>query len=371
MCKRCSRGSGRQPSPDRLLHMDPCMVYTAHRLDYIRRGYMKRRKGGGGGERWSHTKCDLFYAPVNRDSLLLCNSYFKPFPRCFLYLIQALLNFVSSFSVTMFARRVESCFFTLILSQLVRSQLQISLSLFTDLSCAVPSTSHATVSTSTENCLVTTGLGSISNSNTPCSNGDVQLLLFSDTSCTQQLSSLDYYRVTKDCLARFSGDIAAVMLTCNQNDGAGNIDAGSAVATSTIPVGMVAGSASASPTSSGTASSPSSGTTTGGSSDPSATTSDINNTNNDANPSSSSPKLSTSDIITIAVGLGVGIPTVAIAYQAYKYPNYSPLIFLLRRSGFITNAPHGHSQPHHHPESYPNNPIRHEMGGSPSFPRYY
>lgn len=228
------------------------------------------------------------------------------------------------------------------------AQLQVQLSFYTDNQCQVASTEHATASISISKCIVTIGLGSIAHAAVPCSNGNVQLLGYSDTVCSTQLGSMDWYRTGTNCVTRYSGDIAAIMLTCAQEDDAGKINPGTPTATSTISVGPVAdlatsatksasgSSASVIATQTATSSSPSS-SSAGGSNGNSTDSTGGNITGGTSSPSSSSKSgLSTSDIISLAVGLGVGIPTVVLG------------IFGLRRVINVYHGGHGttHSNSH-------------------------
>ncbi|MCJ1254532.1 hypothetical protein MMC24_002347 [Lignoscripta atroalba] len=205
----------------------------------------------------------------------------------------------------------------------VLAQVQIPVRFYTDGQCQTPSTENAAVSIPISECIVTPGLGSISYDRVPCTNGAVQLVAYQDTSCGTQLGILDWYRVTDSCSARYKGAIAAILLTCNQVSGAGTIDPGTPTATSTVVVGQVADSAptaaqsvasnSRSITNSavttartGSSSSPSSSTNSGGSG------TDNNAEDSSTSSSSSSSGLSRSDIISIAIGLGVGLPTILI-----------------------------------------------------------
>ncbi|MCJ1271768.1 hypothetical protein MMC22_011673 [Lobaria immixta] len=206
----------------------------------------------------------------------------------------------------------------------VLAQLQVQLNFYTDHQCQTPSTEHAAVSIPISECIVTPGLGSISHPSVNCENGDVQLVAYQDTSCGTQLGVLDWYKVTKQCSARYSGGIAAILLTCNQVSGAGTIDPGTPTTTSTVVVAQVAGSAPtathsvASSSLSVTHSGRITTTQTASSSSPSSSNNggDIGTNNSTGGNSTSSSKsssgLSTSDIISIAVGLGVGIPTILI-----------------------------------------------------------
>lgn len=206
----------------------------------------------------------------------------------------------------------------------VLAQLQVQLNFYTDHQCQTPSTEHAAASIPISECIITPGLGSISHQPVPCQNGNVQLVAYQDTSCGTQLGSLDWYRVTNQCSARFSGDIAAILLTCSQVSDAGTIDPGTPTTTSTIVVAQVAdlaptvtqsvASSSLSVTNSGgvnatqttSSSSPSSSNKGGGSGTGNSAG------GNSTSSSSASSGLSTSDIISISVGLGVGIPTILV-----------------------------------------------------------
>lgn len=182
----------------------------------------------------------------------------------------------------------------------VLAQLQVQLNFYTDHQCQTPSTEHAAVSIPISECIVTPGLGSISHPSVSCENGDVQLVAYQDTSCGTQLG------------------------VCNQVSGAGTIDPGTPTTTSTVVVAQVAGSAPtathsvASSSLSVTHSGRITTTQTASSSSPSSSNNggDIGTNNSTGGNSTSSSKsssgLSTSDIISIAVGLGVGIPTILI-----------------------------------------------------------
>lgn len=200
------------------------------------------------------------------------------------------------------------------------AQLQVQLNLYTDNQCQIASTQKATVSISISICIVTIGLGSISHSSVPCSNGNVQLLGFSDTACGTQL---DLYSKGNTCIGPYRGDVAAVMLTCAQEDNSGNINPGTPTTTSTISVGPVADAAPTATKSVSGSSSSVTATQTAASSSPSSSggASANDNGTGGANPSSSSSssRLSTSDIISLAVGLGVGIPTVILSYLAVRW----------------------------------------------------
>ena len=200
------------------------------------------------------------------------------------------------------------------------SQLQ-PLDFYTDESCATPSTENPTTSLGLEICLVTVGLGSVSIHSIGCTSGSVNIIGFSDISCGTPLDILNWFRTGNNCYTRLKGDIAAVMLTCNQINGAGTIDPGTPTSTSTIAIGPVAGgvatSAAASPTSGSNSNPLTSGflsSTVPASSAPSSAPS----SSSTASPSSN--KLSQSDIIALGVGLGVGIPTILLALLAWCCP---------------------------------------------------
>ncbi|MCJ1229925.1 hypothetical protein MMC12_006596 [Toensbergia leucococca] len=195
----------------------------------------------------------------------------------------------------------------------VLAQLQ-SLDFYTDLQCQTASTEHAEASIPLSECIVTPGLGSVSINPIGCTSGSVNLISYSDTSCGTQLGSLDLEKVTNTCSGRYSGDIAAISLTCNQESDEGTIDPGTLTTTSTITVGQVAGSAQTS-SPAGTTSGAATATQTASSNTSSNSNSDGDGgTSNSAVGSSTSSLsgLSTSDIISIAVGLGVGIPSIII-----------------------------------------------------------
>lgn len=119
------------------------------------------------------------------------------------------------------------------------SQLTIPLNFYTDNLCANPSAENSSYSANINVCIITTGLGSVSFPSTPCASGSVHLLGFSDTTCVEEIN------ISKDpngCIAPFSGDVAAIIATCNQENEDGQINV-SPTATATVDVGPVAGTA--------------------------------------------------------------------------------------------------------------------------------
>ena len=146
----------------------------------------------------------------------------------------------------------------------------IPVTLYTDIDCNVPSTQNSNVTINTGTCAVTPGLGSVVLDPFPCTSGDVQVAVFSDTACGKQD---DIFVGINHCFERaVEGSYAAMMLFCSAEE---NGDPGPPTATTTIQVAPIAtgapsptaatGAAAAAATSGATTPSPSG---TGSSSSP-------------------------------------------------------------------------------------------------------
>ena len=189
-----------------------------------------------------------------------------------------------------------SCFFT------IRAQTQVKLDLYTDFDCQEASTENPTINIPINECLVTTGLGSVGVPSVPCQNGVVNIIAFGDASCGITVSVFD--SPNGKCWFRTNGAIAAVLLTCVQD---GGYDA--PTVTSTIAVGPIADAAPTGTQSTSSPTSPSgvSATTTGSSAATSTAATDGpggGSTTSSSSSSSSFHHLSSSDIIAIAAAVG-------------------------------------------------------------------
>ena len=194
------------------------------------------------------------------------------------------------------------------------AQSPVRLNFYTDQACVDPSTENPVASITLQECLFTTGFGPLSIPSVPCTSGDVQLLAFADTACGTQLDVMDWYKVSNTCAAGFRGDIAAILLICNQETDAGTVSVGDVTVTSTILVGSVANSAATVTPSAGSASA--AVPTPTSSIAPSASI-DAPSRSGSASDSSIISGLSLSDKIALGVGLGVGIPQSLYACISY------------------------------------------------------
>ena len=187
----------------------------------------------------------------------------------------------------------------------------IPITLYTDNACETPSTTAANISLNLGVCVVTPGLGSFELEPFPCPSGSVANYVFSDTACGQ-VDENSYYRGGNNgyCYAPYTGDMAALMLSCDQTD------PGQPTSTTTIDVGPVAtGGASTS-----AASSPSP-TVDGGDGDGSSNNGTNTTSGSDSSSDSSSlgsgwDSLNYAARIGIIVSLAMGIPTILIGLFA-------------------------------------------------------
>lgn len=114
------------------------------------------------------------------------------------------------------------------------------MNLYTDNSCNQASTTAANVSLSLDVCTVTPGLGSFVLSPFPCSSGSVIGYVFSDTACGNANQDNLFKGGGGDgngnshCYGPIHGDLAAVMLSCDQNT------PGQPSSTTTVNVGPIA-----------------------------------------------------------------------------------------------------------------------------------
>jgi hypothetical protein len=117
------------------------------------------------------------------------------------------------------------------------SATEIPITLYRDNNCVDPSTTASNISLNINACVVTPGLGSFDLKPFPRSSGSVKNYVFTDRACGQL--DYDYFsngdlRGSNSCYGRIDGDVAAVMLSCNQET------PGEPISTTTITVGVVA-----------------------------------------------------------------------------------------------------------------------------------
>jgi hypothetical protein len=207
------------------------------------------------------------------------------------------------------------------------SQLSVPLTFYTDNNCADPSTENPSFSAQLNVCIVTTGLGSVIVQTVPCSTGDVNILAYSDSACG---ATSTIFALTDNCFGPIHGDVAAILVTCNQENAVGVIDA-SPTATTTVPVGPVAGgvATSATPNAATQTTTPNAGTqttaTNGGTQTTTLVTSSSPSSTQVATPSTSAGSsggssgdggFTTADIVAISVSVvGVIVAVVGVYYQ--------------------------------------------------------
>lgn len=185
------------------------------------------------------------------------------------------------------------------------SSTEIPMTLYTDNSCKDASTTAANVSLNLDVCTVTPGLGSFVLNPFPCSSGSVIGYVFSDTACGNANQN-NLFKGGGDganphCYGPIKGDLAAVMLSCDQNTPK------QPSSTTTIKVGPIATGASITSPSS-------SSTTKGASSDGSSSSSSSSNDSGTPGSSSSGWKsLNSGTRVGIIVALSVGIPLLTIS----------------------------------------------------------
>ena len=97
----------------------------------------------------------------------------------------------------------------------IASGFDIPITLYTDTDCVTPSTSATNVSLGIGVCAVTPGLSSFHLGSFPCLSGSVRYYIFGDTACGHTTDFTDHYA---DCHSAIEGGLAAVMLSCNQED---------------------------------------------------------------------------------------------------------------------------------------------------------
>lgn len=216
---------------------------------------------------------------------------------------------------------------------LAASDTQGTLNLYDDNGCGIPSTLNPRVNLLLSTCLVTTGGEGLEIDQYPtCSSGTAILIYYQDTACGNQYpydngnvgTALD----TNCFQIGIGGDLynaRSVMFSCQP---AANNPLPSS--TTTAVVSALAAVATGSNESNGSGSGSSSGSSTSAaSSTPTDTSTQKTSTSSNSNGGTGTSTntsfgsglgLSTSDIIALAVGFGTGIPTLVIAFLAWRYP---------------------------------------------------
>ena len=223
------------------------------------------------------------------------------------------------------------------------------LKLYDDYNCDVPSTIHPTVSLPLSVCLVTTGGEGLIIANLPsCNEGTANLLYYQDTACGVPVTDPGSSIVAENCMLLAEGqglyDVKSVMFSCKAAE-----DNPQPTSTSTAVVSVVAGVATGSADDNGATSSTHSPAPTSsdhieskttaasatsahpGASTPKSSTGTTingssNTTNNEASTTTSKPSsnsgLGMSNVIALGVGLGIGVPTIAIMLLTWLAPNF-------------------------------------------------
>ncbi|KAL8823244.1 MAG: hypothetical protein Q9191_006038 [Dirinaria sp. TL-2023a] len=224
--------------------------------------------------------------------------------------------------------------------------------LYDDWDCDKPSTINPTVSLPLSVCLVTTGGGGlIIGELPPCSGGTASLIYYEDTACGVSTTNASPSIFAENCMQLAEGtgiyNAKSVMFSCKAAADNPQPTSTSTAVVSAIPVatGSAGDSGAASSTPGPTATSTdhsgskststsvagaqtgesapqsSAGTTRNGSSGTAS-----NGTSTTSPQPSSKSGLGTSNVIALAVGLGIGVPTIAIMLLAWLAPNFRHLL---------------------------------------------
>jgi len=210
---------------------------------------------------------------------------------------------------------------------LAASDVPGKVNLYEDYNCFHASTLNPTVTLPLSTCLVTPGgYGLVIAAYPPCPSSSASLLFYQDASCGVQVKVTTSIGADK-CFLLWDGfyDARSVMFTCQP--AAANPQPSS---TTTAIVSQLAAVATGSPTGNGNSQTTSAvgpeptNTGTSGTTNSSPGNSSGTNNSNPGNSTSSSSGsgLSTSDIIALAVGLGVGGLTITIMLLAWLFPNF-------------------------------------------------
>ena len=255
--------------------------------------------------------------------------------------------------------------------RLVASNTPGTLKFYNDYDCNHPSTLNPTVNLALSTCLVTTGAeGVVIAALPPCSQGTAAPIYYSDTACGVQTSNVSPSIFSDSCFQLADGasifNSKSLMFSCQpaankpqpSSTTTAVVSALAAVATgSTGSDAGGSGSGSGSSTSSAGGSS-STGTNTQKSG---ATSTGGSNGSDNGTSSGSISGLGTGDIIALAVGLGIGIPTIVIMVLAWRYPAVRDKVTGLI-PGWQSQQP---AFPHNQPQQWPHG-RPHELASQPS-----
>ena len=210
---------------------------------------------------------------------------------------------------------------------LVASDTPGTLQFYNDYDCEHPSTLNPTVTLQLSTCLVTTGAeGVVIDSLPPCPQGTAAPIYYSDTACGVQTSNVSPSIFSKGCFQLADGvdlfNAKSLMFSCQP--AANNPHPSS---TTTAVISALAAVATGS-NGGGSGSSSGSSTSSAGGSSSTGTSTQKNGTGSTGSSnegtsgtnSKSSSGLDTGDIIALAVGLGIGIPTIIIMILAWQFP---------------------------------------------------
>ena len=215
---------------------------------------------------------------------------------------------------------------------LVASDTPGTLQFYNDYDCEHPSTLNPTVTLQLSTCLVTTGAeGVVIDTLPPCSQGTAAPIYYSDTACGVQTDNVSPSIFSKGCFSLADGvnlfNAKSLMFSCQP---AANNPHPSSTTTAVISALAAVATGSTGSNGGGSGSSSGSSTSSAGSSSSTGTSTQKNGTSSTGSSSESTPGanstsgsgLNTGDIIALAVGLGIGIPTIVIMILAWQVPPF-------------------------------------------------
>ena len=214
------------------------------------------------------------------------------------------------------------------------------INLYDDYDCNTPSTLNPTVTLPLSTCLVTTGGGGLVIDQTPpCPQGTATLIYYQDPACGVQTTDVSTAIASNNCFQLSDGtdlyNAKSVMFSCQpaaNNPEPSSTSTAVVSALAAVATGSTGGNGSgegggggggsstsaagsSTPTDTNTQQNSTGGTTTG------STTGSTSPSNSDSGTSSGSG-LDTGDIIALAVGLGIGIPTIVIMLATWLMPDF-------------------------------------------------
>ena len=215
---------------------------------------------------------------------------------------------------------------------LVASDTPGTLQFYNDYDCEHPSTLNPTVTLQLSTCLVTTGAeGVVIDTLPPCSQGTAAPIYYSDTACGVQTDNVSPSVFSKGCFSLADGvnlfNAKSLMFSCQP---AANNPHPSSTTTAVISALAAVATGSTGSSGGGGGSSSGSSTSSAGGSSSTGTSTQKNGTSSTGSSSESTPGanstsgsgLDTGDIIALAVGLGIGIPTIVIMILAWQVPPF-------------------------------------------------